>query len=103
MSALNLLAEHGLSVAIEGDGLLVSPRQNLTDELREFIRANKPELRDLLRTWAELETAIHECCDIRGDSDKNREALLKDSREWAATDWPWLVWYFKQEGAKWTH
>ena len=47
---IDQLREAGLSLTVKPDGrLTVSPSTNLTDDLRELIRANKPMLMDWLR------------------------------------------------------
>lgn len=47
--ALNVLTERGLHVITRGDRLVVSPKHRIDDELREFIRARKPEIMEALR------------------------------------------------------
>jgi len=42
------LTAHGLIIALEGDNLMVSPRERLTDPLRARIREAKPDLLRLL-------------------------------------------------------
>ena len=41
---LTALAEHGVTLAIEGERLTASPARSLTDAMRAEIRAHKPEL-----------------------------------------------------------
>lgn len=50
---VNLLADRGFSLHVEGDRLAVSPASRLTDDIRKAIRAHKAELLELLRrdTW----------------------------------------------------
>ena len=53
MSAFNLyLALHraGLLIATDGEKLLVTPADKLTDELRAALRQHKPELIELLQS-----------------------------------------------------
>ena len=44
MAAVDYLADQGFAVQIEGDRLMVAPSSNLTDELRDWIRAHRSEL-----------------------------------------------------------
>lgn len=44
MDLLRHIHDAGLSIRAEGDRLVVSPRERLTDELREAIRTHKSEL-----------------------------------------------------------
>ena len=44
MQALERLTDRGLSVAADGDRLIVAPANRLDDELRAFIRESKPEI-----------------------------------------------------------
>ena len=56
MSALSILTSRGLHAAIEGDRLTVFPADRLDDQLRDYIRKNKPVLmQELSGRWnAEL-------------------------------------------------
>ncbi len=103
MHALHILFERGLSVAVEGDRLVVAPAHRLDDALRQYIRSNKPVLVDLIRTWAVLESAINACCDARRDTPENRAALLADAWHEPADSWAWLTAYFNGESARYTH
>lgn len=47
---LTNLTAAGLSITVDGDNLVIRPRDLLTDELRAAVKAAKPELVDLL-TW----------------------------------------------------
>ena len=42
----------GLSVSVDGDKLEITPRQNLTPELRAMLSANKPAIVAHLSGWA---------------------------------------------------
>ncbi len=42
----------GLSVSVDGDKLEITPRQNLTPELRALLSANKPAILAHLNGWA---------------------------------------------------
>ena len=103
MEALDLLSHHGLTVTVDGGDLLVKPSNRLTDELRNYIREHKPELIEVVKSWAALADAIEGCCNARGDADANRQALLNDCRRESANDWPWWTNYFNCEAARWTH
>ena len=52
MSALDVLAEHGLTAAVDGDELIITPADCLDDELRGFIRQAKLEILEALRDAA---------------------------------------------------
>ena len=97
MHALNILHQRGLRVIAEGDRLIVAPAEQIDDELRAFIREQKPELLDLLREWTKLEVAINACCDARMDSDEHRAALLEDCGRESPNDWGWFAAYFYDE------
>lgn len=45
---LDGLAEAGISVAVDGDKLVIRPASRLTDDIRAALRASKPELLALL-------------------------------------------------------
>lgn len=60
MSALSILTSHGLHAAIEGDKLTVYPADRLDDELRDYIRENKPVLMQELT--ARFITIIRRAC-----------------------------------------
>lgn len=47
--------------------------------------------------WAELEEAINQCCNARGDTDAHRMALLADCLREHPSDWSWWTHYFAQE------
>jgi len=78
MSARELLADlagAGFEVRADGDRLRVSPRERITDGMRDALRAAKPELLELLAerasqpepTWRAASTrymAHHACCRI---------------------------------------
>ncbi|MBF0437299.1 MAG: hypothetical protein HQL77_18305 [Magnetococcales bacterium] len=50
---LMTMTESGLNLSLVGDSLRASPRELLTDETRNLIRANKPELIKLLQEISE--------------------------------------------------
>ena len=55
---LEKLVERGLSVAVDGDALVVSPASRLDDELRVFIRTHKPQILEALRDTVDGISAI---------------------------------------------
>lgn len=74
MSALTRLRAAGFKVMAQGDKVLISPRERLTDELRAWIREHKPTLlaelgqsRDRPSLAATLATG-----DPASDSDRDR-------------------------------
>ena len=104
LSLLNQIEASGISLAVTDRGTIRAVGDDLAlDTWSPVILNHKPALIDLLTSWADLESAIHECCDARRETNENRRALLNDCRNEAATDWPWFAWYFRQETAKWTH
>jgi TubC N-terminal docking domain len=52
MNVLQTLYEHGLQAEVEGDSLVVFPRDRLTDDLRAYIRQHKPEIIEALQVPA---------------------------------------------------
>lgn len=70
MNATGILVElerHGLQVRLAGDKIAVSPKEAITDDLRQIIRANRAEiLSTLQRTSAssgrEIPPASDRCC-----------------------------------------
>lgn len=52
MNALSMLTTHGLQAEVEGDSLIVFPRDRLNDSLRAYIRQHKPEIIEALKTPA---------------------------------------------------
>jgi hypothetical protein len=97
MHALNVLRKRGLSVAVEGDRLLVTPAEKIDDEMRAFIRERKPELIDVARQWEILQAAINACCATRREADGHRMALLADCLWKEPEDWAWWINYFRGE------
>lgn len=75
---LDRLHSVGLSLTTDGERLLVTPRQLLTDELRAEIQHHRAELIAAVGACAELFAAINAACDERGDDDANRRALLAE-------------------------
>jgi len=98
MDLLQHLQSRGVSVRIDGPNLIVNPRSLLTDELREAIRADKP---DLLRLPDALMQAIHRCCDARGDDTGNRAALILECTALPAWEQRELTDYFTEQAERW--
>lgn len=94
MDVLQDLRALGVSVRIDGGNLIANPRSLLTDEHREALRADKPAL---LSLPAELARAIHRCCDVRGDDDGNRAALILECMVLPAWEQRELVAHFNHE------
>jgi len=94
MGAHDLLVElgcAGLTATADGDRLVIRPASRLTDDIRSAVRKAKTELLALLiggvtepvhsrqacgELDAALAVAINRACDVRGDDDANRAALL---------------------------
>ena len=49
MNVLERITEAGLIVEVDGDRLIVRPKERITDEVRSIIRDNKPEILAALR------------------------------------------------------
>ncbi len=98
MDLLQTLQARGVSIRIAGGNLIVNPRSLLTDELRDAIRAGKPEL---LRLPDALVLAINRCCDARGDDDGNRAALILECLALPAWEQRELRDHFNEEAARW--
>lgn len=96
MGAHDLLVElgcAGLTATADGDRLVIRPASRLTDDIRSSVREAKAELLALLsgeisqpghayqargELDAALAVAINRACDVRGDDDVNRAALLAE-------------------------
>ena len=78
------LARDGLTVTLTGENLRIAPASALTARHRVLIADNKPALVSLLgneqQTALDLLAAVNSCCDLRGDTDRNRIALLDECR-----------------------
>ncbi|MES2101673.1 MAG: hypothetical protein V4569_17745 [Pseudomonadota bacterium] len=98
MDLLQSLRTRGLSIRIDGQNLIVNPRDLLTDELRDAIRADKAEL---LRLPDALFDAINRCCAVRGDDDANRAALILESIALPAWEQRELRDHFNEEAERW--
>lgn len=94
MDLLQTLQTRGVCVRIDGHRLLVSPPDLLTDDLREAIRADKPEL---LRLPEALMGAITRCCAARGDDDANRAALILECLALPAWEQRELLQHFTEQ------
>ena len=44
MSALTIIQNEGFTLKLDNDGFTVSPSEKLTDQQREFLKANKPQI-----------------------------------------------------------
>jgi hypothetical protein len=82
ISVYRRLYDAGLSLSAAGQKLLAAPASRLTDELRDLIRDNKPQLMSLLaeshKTTADLLAAAMRACDQYGDSEQAREQMRSD-------------------------
>jgi hypothetical protein len=61
MSAIDLLTDlyrQGFTLAAEGGGIRLRPASRLTEDLRQVIRANKPELLAIISSAATLVTPV---------------------------------------------
>jgi hypothetical protein len=60
-AVLNTLHRMGLTIRVEGEKLIVQPKEAITDEVRTLIRAHKPDL--LVKLAANDAT---DCADVNG-------------------------------------
>lgn len=61
-AVLHLIRESGLTLTTDGDRLIVTPSDRLTDDLRTLIRNNKPGVLDALESeTVELTRLIRVC------------------------------------------
>jgi hypothetical protein len=51
--------------------------------------------------WAELTAAIGACCDARGESAEQRDALVADCHALPPEEWQWHITYFQDEAERW--
>lgn len=72
----------GLHIRSDGEKLLVSPVERLTDETRQLLREHKPELiafvADAHKTTVQLIEAAIRACDHHGDIEKGRAEMRAD-------------------------
>ena len=105
MTPLQTLLDTGLTLRADGERLIVSPASLLDDTLRNLIRANKVELlaaaRDAETVAADLIAAIRTCCAVRGDDDRNRDALLAESASLSREHQLDMTAHFLSEAAIW--
>lgn len=105
MNPLRTLLDAGLHLRADGERLIVAPASALTDELRDLIRTNKVELliavREAERVTADLIASINACCDARGDTDRNRAALLSEIGDFTPDHQRDLIEHFTGEAAIW--
>jgi hypothetical protein len=88
---LVLVREAGLTLRTEGDELYASPRANLSEPLRNLVRAFRPELLDYLKNGAEyapadleeMDRLLHELAEQEGWTPAALEGML-DQRRWMA-------------------
>lgn len=59
---LHLIRESGLTMTADGNRLIVTPSDRLTDNLRTLIRDNKPGVLDLLESESEELTRLVRLC-----------------------------------------
>lgn len=58
LRAMNRMRRAGFTLRLDGNALVVSPADNLSDPQRVFIRAHRPALLALLQDAAELHAAL---------------------------------------------
>ncbi len=82
MAIIQTLTEKGFTLSLEGGRLAITPKANLTDALREFIRANKKKLVSELQSEKEpnLVSAVIRSGHSR-DSFKNNDKLAEYKAE----------------------
>jgi hypothetical protein len=99
---------HGAGLHLElGDGkVIVTPRDLLTESLRQLIRDNRDDLLQMLveadgLIHQELITAIHRCCDARGDDETNRAGLIQEAADLPQTHQVDMAAHFDEQAALW--
>lgn len=81
---------------------MVAPAAALTDAHRQAIREHRTELLALLAgTPATLVNAINRCCDVRGDDDANRAALIAECNALDAAGQADMLAHFSSEADRW--
>ena len=105
MNTMQLILDAGLVLNTDGERLFVGPASALTDELRELIRAHKVELliavREAERVTADLIDAIQRCCNIRGDTERNRAGLIAEAGDFTPDHQRDLIEHFTDEADRW--
>ena len=105
MNVLSMLIDAGLTLSTDGDQLVVVPGASITEELRGLIRLHKPDLLDAVRdaeaVAADLIGAIGRCCAVRGDDDRNRDALIAEAADLTPELQRDATQHFEQEAAVW--
>lgn len=92
----------GFRLDVAGDKLMVAPAAALTDAYRQAIREHRTELLALLAgTPATLVNAINRCCDVRGDDDANRAALIAECSALTAPEQADMREHFELQAAIW--
>lgn len=103
MKLLPILIEIGFTLSSDAETLVVVPASRLTDPLRDLIRENKVDLlmavREAERGAAALVVAINRCCDLRGDDDRNRDALVAEAAALTPTEQSDMTEHFNEQGA----
>ena len=105
MNPMHTLIDAGLTLNTDGDRLLVGPASRLTDKLRDLIRMHKVELlaavREAERATADLIASINACCDVRGDTERNRAGLIAEVGDFDQRLQADLVEHFNGEADRW--
>ena len=105
MDTMQVILDAGLVLNTDHDCLLVGPASLLTDELRDLIRTHKVDLliavREAERTTADLIASINACCDVRGDTERNRAGLIAEVGDFDQRLQADLVEHFNGEADRW--
>jgi len=104
VSLLRALIDAGLTLRTDGQRLVVAPASALTAAQRDLIRARKSELLVSVRhaevLAATLVASINQCCDVRGDDERNRAALIAECMQLTQRDQADMLEHFETEAAE---
>jgi len=105
MNVLRTVLDAGLELHADGDTLRVSPPERITPALRALIKENKWVLlaaaKEAAAVTSALVQAIHRACDVRGDSDTNREALIQECTALPRAQQAEMQEHFNSEATRW--
>lgn len=103
---LRHLHDAGLHLELIGGQIVVTPRERLTEGLRQSIRDHRAELARMLSVAGtvvnrRLVKAINHCCEARGDGELNRASLVAESADLPQAEQIDLAEHFAEQAALW--
>lgn len=104
---LGTLRSAGFTTLLAGDGLRISPSARLTPQLREEVRRHRDDLVRLLadehldQGQRRLRQAINRCCEVRGDDEAHRLALIEECSQLPPDERNEWRDYFDSEAHRW--